>query len=366
MNNNARKKGGGSSLSLKTIFTGNILFFYAYDIGDDIDLRAIDKKSLVPVYPVSQSAYFKNYHIPLSFRIDKDSEKYYDCISSKIHHFGVFSFCYKIPFKESFEDLKEKVINIKKYYDDRAEKDVKLTFNKVLPAIKKARLYNLKNFYFAVQIDPIGEIIDAQELKDFYGSKIASLLRLETQNLSDYQEKEILDSTTGYYGQDFIIIDSEASFIYDAEFFELMEFFELANIQLLELQYFDKFLDEKLDFFYQQTYTVPLKAYIPILGQRMEHPASRLANLRVDISVVTQRLESSIKMVGEAYYSNLYSMLTEKLSLKSWRESINGKLEIMKDLYTVYQDRLDIIHEEILTLVIIILIAFEVFFAFFH
>jgi len=366
MSNDEKKKEDGFSLSLKTVFNGNILFFYAYDIGDDIDLQAIEKKSLVPVYPVTQSAYFKNYHIPLSFKASIDLEKGYDCISSKIHHFGVLSFCYKIPFSESFEDLKTKVIDIKKYYDERSDQDAKDTLNKISSAIKKSRFYNLKNFYFAVQIDPIERAIKPQELKDFYGSKIASLLRLETQTLSDYQEEEILNSTTGYYGQDFMIIDSEASFVYDAEFFEQMEFFELANIQLLELQYFDRLLDEKLNFFYQQTYTVPLRAYIPLLGQKLEHPASRLANLRVDISVVTQRLESSIKMVGEAYYSNLYSMLTEKLSLKEWRESINRKLEIIKDLYTVYQDRLDTLHEEILTLVIIILIAFEVFVAFFH
>ena len=73
------------------------------------------------------------------------------------------------------------------------------------------------------------------------------------------------------------------------------------------------------------------------------------------------RLENSINMAGDVYYSKLYSMLVEKLFLKEWRESITKKLHIIKDLYTVHQDRLDTIHEGILTLVIIILILLEIF-----
>jgi len=36
------------------------------------------------------------------------------CITSKIYNFGVLSFCYRIPFKDSFEDLKLKILDIKK------------------------------------------------------------------------------------------------------------------------------------------------------------------------------------------------------------------------------------------------------------
>jgi hypothetical protein len=358
---------------LKNQFTGNILLFYAFDVGDDIDLEVIKNKGLVNTCVVPLSAYFKNYHLPLSFRMNdmRENADYgvvnSSCISSKIYHFGVLSFCYRIPFEDSFEDLKLKVIDIKKTFDEKSEIDAKATFKSILPAIKKPRFYSLKNSYFAVQVHPIKDKITPEQFKEGYGTKIASLLKLEIYNLSDYQKDEILASTIGYYGQDLIIIDSEGSFIYDDEYFEPLEFFESANIQKLELQYFDRLLDHKLNFFYsQQSYKVPLRAYFPLLGERIDLPVSRLAKLRVDISVVTERLENSIKLAGDAYYSRLYSMLMEKLSLKEWRDSINRKLDIIRDLYTVYQDRLDTIHEEILTVVIIILIAFEALLVFFR
>ena len=108
---------------------------------------------------------------------------------------------------------------------------------------------------------------------------------------------------------------------------------------------------------------MPFSAYIPLISQRIELPVSRLAKLRVDISVITERLENSIKLAGDEYYSKLYSMLVEKMSIQEWRDSINRKLAIISDLYHVYQDRLDTIHGELLTVVIIILVALEAFLA---
>lgn len=351
----------------KNKFVGNILLFYAFDIGDDIDLGAIKQKNLVNTCTVPLSTYFKDYHIPLSFRMAEEGENKEQtvtassCISSKIYPFGVLSYCYRIPFQDSFEELKVKILDIKKHFDEKSDVDARNTFKAIYPAIKKPRFYSLKNSYFAVQVHPLKDKMTAEEFKERYGERIASLLRLELYNLSDYQKDQILESVTGYYGQDLIIIDSEASFIYDDEYFEPLEFFESANIQKLELQYFDRLLDQKLNFFYgEEAFKVPFKARIPLIGEHLDLPVFRLANLRADISVVTERLENSIKLAGDAYYTNLYSMLVEKFSLKEWRDSINRKLAIIKDVYTVHQDRLDMIHEEMLTVVVILLIGLEV------
>ena len=250
-----------AGLHAKEAFKGNILLFYAFDVGDDIDLDQIKDKGFVSTCVMPLSAYFKNYHIPLAFRMTDAQGKpssessqtlLGSCISSKIHHFGVLSYCYRIPFDDNFEDLKVKIIDIKKTFDERSEIDAKRTFKSIFPAIKKPRFYSLKNSYFAVQVYPLKDQQTSEHFKENYGSKIASLLRLEVYNLSDYQRDEILASSIGYYGQDLIIVDSAASFIYDDEYFEPLEFFESANIQQLELQYFDHLLDKKLNYFYSQ------------------------------------------------------------------------------------------------------------------
>lgn len=345
--------------------SGNILLFYAFDIGDDIDLEMVKRKGLVLSYKVPQSHYFKDYHVPLAFRmvetVKEEVVERQDAVLNKMHHFGIISLCYKIPFDASFDQLKKKVIEVKERYDEQSEVDAKGVLKQIMPAVVKPHFCNLANDYFAVQVDPIEEKMSADDFRERYGSMIASLLRLETERLSDYQQDDILESTTGYYGQDFIIIDSEGAFVYDDEYYEPMEFFESTNIQQLELQYYDRVLDKKLNYFYQQEpHKVPFRVYIPLLGRRVELPAKRLARLRVDISVITERLEHSIKMTGDSYYDKLYSMLVDKLSLNHWRDSINRKLEIIADLHSVHQIHLDTIHDEMLTFVIIILIMIEI------
>ncbi len=350
----------------KHTFTGNILLFYAFDIGDEIDLNEIKKSELLPTRAVSLSPYFKNYHIPLAFRMPleatEDAKTESDCILSRIHHFGVLSFCYCVPFEATFDVLGRTIIEMDERYNRKSERDAKEVFDKILRTIRKPRFYHLKKEYFVIHVNPLKERISPEDFKDLYGSKIATMLRLETQKLSDYQRDEILASTTGYYGQDFIIIDSQASFVYDDEYFETIEFFESANIQQLELQYFDRLLYKQLNYFYSEgSFKIPLKAYMPLIGRTVELPITRLSKLRVDISVITEQLENSISMAGEAYYSKLYAMLVEKLSIPAWKVSINKKLSIIHDIYSIYQDHLDAIHEEILTVVIIILIAIEAF-----
>jgi len=356
------------NIDLAEKFSGNVLFFYAFDLGDEISFERIKKRGLLSLRDTPLSPYFKNYHIPLSFDMPSEIEGEIrsDVVVNKLYNFGVVSFCYQVPFEASLDELKGKLIDFEDLYNRKSEDDAKAIFNRILPAIEKPVFYQMKNSYYIVQVNPSQKNIAPEDFKEQYGSKIASLLRLEIQSLSDYQEADILDYTTGYYGKDFMIFDSEASFIYDDEYFETLEFFESANIQLLELQYFDKLLDKSLEGFYLKPLSIPWRAYIPILGRKFGTPVSKLAKMKVDISVIVERLDSSIKMVGDAYYSQVYLMLREKLSLQSWQESINKKLEIIKDLYMVYQHQLESLHEEILTVVIIVLIAVETVFAFLH
>jgi uncharacterized Rmd1/YagE family protein len=59
-------------------------------------------------------------------------------------------------------------------------------------------------------------------------------------------------------------------------------------------------------------------------------------------------------------------MLVEKLLVPQWLESVNKKLSIIQDLYSVYRDRLSGIRGEMLTVVIIVLVGIEAVLAFLH
>jgi hypothetical protein len=351
---------------------GNFLLFYAFDVGDEINLKALQQSQKIPTFVLPLSPGFKNYHVPVSVQLaDCDvsgaQRSRTDCIAAKLHSFGVISFCYKIPFSANFEELKSRFIEISGVYAEKAEADAAMMFKVVEPFITKKQLFQMKERYSAVQITPI-DGLTPEYFKEAFGSKIASLLRYEKESLSDYQQEAVLASSSAYYGQDMVIIDGEAAFIYDDEYYEVLEFLEFVNIQRLELKNFDRVLDAQLNKFYSgdSSYELSWQSYIPMVKGKEDRLVEELARLRVDISVIVDRLEVSIKMSGDPYHEEIYTMLVDKLLIPQWLESVNKKLSIVQDLYVIYRDRLTSIRSELMTVVIIILVGIEAYFAFLH
>ncbi len=346
-------------------FSGNIYIFSAFDIGEEIKFDLVKKSKDVQVGKIQVSKFLKNYHLPLEIELPHPNESA-RCISSKIHPFGAISLIYKVPIVSSLHDLRQTLIDIDKKYQHHSIHDAYSIYKKIKPFIIKPNFFQLKNYYTVIQIDSNKDISGTQ-IKEQHGHVIASLLRFEIETLSDYQKDEIINSSIGYFKKDLVIIDTEAAFVYDPQYEEILDFFELGNIQQLELHYFDKLLDKQLTLLYnQKNPKLPLLSYMPFIGSRYFDPIGDLNRIKVDISVITERLESSIKIVGEAYFSEVYDHIITQLDLRSWQKSINKKLNIIKDIRYVYQNKVDANREDLLSVLIIILIMIEVFFAMNH
>jgi len=339
-------------------FTGNIYIFHSFDVGDDINLEDVKQRNLIERRQIVHSKYFKNYHIPLAVELPPEQNSI-NCEVAKLHNFGVITLRYKIPFSSSLEELRTAINSIDDAFHNQSVSDAGAIFKQIKTAVKQPRFFHLRKSYVLIQVHTQTESFDAVKLKEEYGSVIASMLRFETETLSEYQKNEILETAVGYYRGDLIIIDTEAAFVYDDEYEEILDLFEFANMQQLELQYFDRVLDQKLNTVYEQEVkSLPIHSYLPFWGT-MNDPVGELGKLRVDISVITERLENSIKLVGEQYYSELYTLLVEKLDLKNWKESIDNKLSIIQDIGSVYQNKVDVLRQDLFSILIIILIFME-------
>lgn len=340
-------------------FSGNIFIFYAFDIGEDINLKNVEASQSLLIRPLTLSRHYKNYHIPLAVELPHPNASS-KCIGAKIHNFGVISLAYKIPFTYTFEELRKRINSIDAEYREQSVSDANLIYKKIKSFIKQPRFFHLRSSYVVIQVDQHPNMIPVVDLKERYGGIIASLLRFETESLSEDQKNEIIDSAIGYYRGDLIIVDIDAAFIYDEDYVDILDLFEFANIQQLELRYYDRILDQHLNVVYQrQVWSLPLKSYLPFIGTWAKDPLGDLGMLKVEISAIIERLESSITLAGEVYVSETYILLVEKLELKKWKESINNKLEIIKDIYLVHQNKIDTIREDMLTVLIIVLIFIE-------
>ena len=348
------------------IFTGNLYIFHAFDIGEEINLDKIRESGALSERAVVLPKYFKNYHIPLSVDLPQSVGDAH-CVTAKIYNFGAISLTYKVPFESTLEALREKLNEIDDRFQRQSISDVDALFKQIKTYTTKVNFFQTQSTYLIIQVDPTDDSIDSTILKERYGSVIASALRFETEMLSEYQKNEIIESATGYFRGDFIIIDTEAAFIYDAEFDEIRDLFEYANIQHLELRYFDRVLDHQLNLIYEDTlHKIPLKSYLPFIGTLSTSQVDELGKLKVDISVVAERLENGIKLGGNPYFAELYALLDDRLDLTNWKETIEKKLAIVTDIRSVLQNKIDSIREDLLTSLIIVLIVIELLVAIMH
>jgi hypothetical protein len=342
---------------MSKIFSGNIFFFHAFDVGEDIDLQAIEKNQALIKVPSNQPKYFKDYHIPLSVELPHphDTSTWLSC---KLHSFGAITLTYKVPFTESLTELRGDIEELEKKYQEQSISDLGVIFKKIKQYIKQPKFFHLQTSYPVIQVDPESGL-NSEKLKSEYGSDIAALLIFETQSLSKYQVKEIMESSLDYYRGDLIVIGTEAAFVSDPDYEEILDLFEFANMQQLQLRYFDKTLNNQLNQIYERKIRpLTIKSYLPFIGTHNDGVLD-LGRLRVDISVIVERLQSSIKLVDEAYYSDIYELLEQKLDIKQLQESVDKKLEIIKDVRGVYSHQVDVTKEDILTVLIIILIFIE-------
>ncbi len=346
-------------------FTGNIFIFHSYDVGDDINLEKIEKLRAITKVPLTLPKYFKNYHIPLAVELPHPHGTSH-CISCKIHRFGALSLTYKIPFHGTFENLRADFNNIANTYQEQSAIDAKSVFKRIKSCIIQPNFFQTTACYIVIQVNPQPNF-DLKQINEQHGGVIASMLRFETETLSEFQKNEILDSAIGYFRGNLIVIDIDTAFVYDDEYEDILDLFEFANIQQLELRFFDRLLDQQLNIIYErEARALPFRAYLPFLSTLAHDPIGILGKLRAEISVITERLESSVKLAGEPYFLEIYELLVEKLGLQNWRDAIDRKLRIVEDVQTVYQRKIDTNREDLISVLITILIFIELVIGILH
>lgn len=348
------------------IFTGNLYIFHAFDIGDEINLDAVSDAEHIITRSYTVPKFFKNYHVPLEIDLPHPHSSY-GCQSVRLHNFGTISLTYKVPFESTLDELRKNIEAIDNKFQEQSVIDAGNVFKAIKEFSKGGKFFLTKSSYLVIQVDPVPQQIDTLEFKKTYGNSIVSMLRFEKETLAEYQKTAILDSSIGYFKGDLIIVDIEAAFVYDPDYQEILYLFEFANIQALELRFFDRMLDKKLNLIYEERFgKVPWSSYLPFVDINRKGPLDELSKLKVDIQVIIERMESSIKLVGEPYFSEIYEQLVDNLDLAGWRNAINQKLEIASDIQAVIQHKIDAIRSEMLEVLIIILIFIEVLIALQH
>ena len=356
---------------------GRILVYHLYAVADTFDLAQVRKlwegqpKTPRLVSRRAAPAYMQFLNPPVTLSLGerplypRPDDPVMARATAKVFDFGVISIRWEIDPPRTWSDL---VSQAPCYVDNAA---IALLSRQLLEEIRPKLTPGMKTPYreileedytiFSIEAFEGDEPLSARALMAEYGADIAQLIRGEPKALSPSEQAETLRQQISYFDDDLVVIDWNAALVYDHEgSTEHIDILEFANCELLELRYYDALLDRELDQIYHEVEAGPASGWRYWLRNRYRPTSHRLLTLMVDVVELKDQIENSLKIIGDLYSARVYRAISERLRLKDWEASIDGKLRSARSIYEVLTDSLDIGRSVFLEWTIIILIALEI------
>ena len=159
--------------------------------------------------------------------------------------------------------------------------------------------------------------------------QVAALLTQESEieRLSKQESEESTARYLSYYDSDLVVIDWDAALLIDEprDFDETLYIMELANLQLAELEAYDRLLDDALERSYRDLGEKPLRSRSHILRE--------LREIRIDMARFNDELSNTTKFFGDWHLARIYEKIASRFHLSEWHRTIDGKLRTLDDLY---------------------------------
>jgi hypothetical protein len=170
-------------------------------------------------------------------------------------------------------------------------------------------------------------------------------------------EGEAAESTgryLSYYDHDMVVVDWDAAMILDQprNIDETLYVMELANLQLAELEAYDRILDEAVERSYRDLNKSTLSGRGSILSQ--------LGEIRIDLARLSDELSNITKFFGDWHLARVYQALSSRFHLADWHKSIDEKLKTLDDLYQLLKQNQNNRWMLILELTIVFLFVVDV------
>ena len=196
----------------------------------------------------------------------------------------------------------------------------------------------------------------AADWLDAHRRQVAALLT-EERDPDSLSAQETDDTTSGYlsyYGHDLVVMDWDAALVVDERrnFDEQLHTVEMANVQLAELEAYDRILDEALE-----------RSYRDLAGRQRATRSRRdvlreLRELRLDMAHLTDELDNTTKFFGDWHLARVYRKLCDLFHIDDWRQSIDQKLRTLDDLYRLLQQ--DVTNRWMMVLEVTVVLLFVI------
>ena len=276
-----------------------------------------------------------------------------------VYDFGAVTVIYRIDLSRDGSrllNLSEELYENKQLLADSRQR-VKDLLKVIEPAVTKANISSFVEDYVIFQVEAFAEPIAIEDLTTRYATHVAQILRAESGELS---ADEIIDATANRisYGKDDVaIVDWNAALVVDTEAEDVLTVLEFANVELLEMRFLDRRLDDALGLAYDRLSKRSQKWF-----QFRSDPSDlrEISQWQVDSAILFEGVNNVLKLLGDQYLARLYRLVAQRFHLADWDVSILRKLQTLEGIYQKISDQMVSRRMEVLEWIIIFLIAISI------
>lgn len=183
---------------------------------------------------------------------------------------------------------------------------------------------------------------------------------VHARQLSERERAEVTQHRFSYTDEDLVVVDWNSAFVYEPSGIrDIPDILEICNAQLLEFRYFDDLLDVQLKGIYdavQRQRGGLLRSPYRMLSRRV------LATV-LDMSEFIERVENSLKIIGDFYLAKVYEAAVRRLRIPAWQASVTRKQQLLANVYTLLKGEVDTARSLTLEITIVVLIVSELLMA---
>lgn len=349
----------------------HIQFYRVFDLGQEILPK--EAQSRFSLLAASDQFSFKKAaktfllnETPLVFHLEEHRVEFlgrsYDVsLTAKIWTFGALSLGFKIPIPTEVQE--EELIRISQVLNDAnpldavANEKAKLIMETLGESLLKPQLWERSEEYH-VFVDRRKNLTPGEFEELVTSDTFAQLMLAEPGiNFSSSVKKQLEGNTLRYTSGDMLTVEWNCAYLVTEEdVSEVCDVLEFANIQLLELRYFDSLLDKKLNSLFREL----MGTSSGIFNTRYSRLNREASRIYLEASEVIEKVENALKVVGDVYYSKVFKLATEKLNVYGWKSNVDQKLKSLLEVSNIYNAEVNSNKSHFFEIVIIILITIEV------
>lgn len=179
---------------------------------------------------------------------------------------------------------------------------------------------------------------------------------------------EALDLVTGmsYYEDDVVLLSWNGAIIVEQDRLAVEaigSLLEIAYIERLFLRVYEDELEGDLGRVYDQMLRARRRINVPLVG-RYNRLLRDTQQAVMDITEITERVANAFKVTDDVYWNRLYSAALTVLRVSIWRSAVEHRINLLRESYGMLHSQADSDRSASLELIIILLILFEIVYAF--